>query len=265
MTKVGKPMPAVNKAVVNVVNLLQEAEAVGPQKNDFRKTTRVITWDSMQAMFKRNDITGGVKKATEQAFITLVGREISGRVDKSNLGKYYIKVDAKKWRALEGTLKDFFKTHNKETPRTLESKEEKKLGQTAKAIASSFEKINSVDIGNIQGNKDQSKMVSHIMDVLFSRVGVADAGRVSGSEIKEYFKTTSGKKHSTQFKAATWDVFRFLQQSMRHEGWGWSGSASPPRDSMCIDEGERAFSKLMGLKPGGKTYEAIARAVRADT
>jgi hypothetical protein len=256
-------MPAVNKAAINVVNLLQEAEAAGPQKNDFRKTQRVITWDSMQAMFKRNDITGGVKKATEQAFITLVGREISGRVDKNNLGKYYIKVDAGKWRGLESTLKDFFKTHNKTEIRTLDPKEEKKLGETAKAIAANFEKINEIKFSKIQGNKDQSKMVSTIMDVLFSRVGVADAGRVSANEIKEYFKTTAGKKHSTAFKNATWDVFRFLQQSMRHEGWGWNSGTTPPRDSMCIDEGERAFGKLMGLKPGGKTFESIAKAVKA--
>ena len=40
-----KPISEVNRAVVNVVNLLQEAEAIGPQKNNFRKSVRVITWE----------------------------------------------------------------------------------------------------------------------------------------------------------------------------------------------------------------------------
>lgn len=263
MPKVGKPMPAVNKAVINVVNLLQEAEATGPQKNNFRKTQRVVTWDSMQAMLKRNDITGGVKQAADQAFITLVGNEVRGRVDTSNMSKYYIKVDAKKWRSLETKLKGFFKTHNTATPRVLEPSEEKKLGVTAKKIAANFDKINRIDFSAVQGNRDQSKMVSTIMDVLFSRVAVADQGRVNATEIRQYFASSAGQGHSASFKAATWDVFNYLRQSMRHEGWGWSGNAQPPRDTMCIDEGERAFGKLMALKPGGKTYEAIAKAVAA--
>jgi hypothetical protein len=261
---IGKKMSEVNKAVVNVVNLLQEAEAIGPQKNNFAKTQRVVTWDSMQSMLKRNDITGGVKQAAEQAFITLVGREIAGRVDKNDMSKYYIKVDASSWRSLETTLKGYFKTHNKTTKTVLEPKEEKKLGVTAKKIAASFTKINEIDFDAIQGNKDQSKMVSHIMKVLFSQVGVADEGRVSAGEVAEYFKTTKGKKHSTEFKAATWNVFNYLRQAMRHEGWGWDGGSAPPRDSMCIDEGERAFSKVMALKPGGETYESIAAAAKAD-
>ncbi|MBI1944630.1 MAG: hypothetical protein HYS27_02980 [Deltaproteobacteria bacterium] len=260
MPKVGKPMPAVNKAAVNIVNLLQESEASGPLKNNFRKSVRVVTWDGMQAMLKRNDITGGVKQAAEQAFVTLVGNEIRGRVDTSDLGKYYIKVDAKKWRSLENKLKGFFKTHNTATPRVLESSEERKLGVTAKKIAANYDKINRIDYSSVQGNRDQSKMCSSIMNVLFSSVAVADRGRVNATEIRQYFASSAGQKHSAQFKAATWDVFNYLRQSMRHEGWGWSGSASPPRDSMCIDEGERAFSKLMALKPGGKTYQAIERA-----
>lgn len=264
-TITGKKMSDVNRAVVNVVNLLQESEAVGPQKNDFSKSQRVVTWDGVQAMLKRNDIKGGAKQATEQAFITLVGRAISGPVDTGDLGKYYIKVDAKAWRGLETTLKGFFKTHNKTTVRTLEAKEEKKLGTTAKKIAANFEKINAIDFANVQGNKDQSKMISKVMDVLFSRVGVADEGRVSAGEIAEYFKTTAGKKHTPEFKAATWAVFNYLRQAMRHEGWGgWDGNAQPARDSMCIDEGERAFGKLLALKPGGATYDAIAAAVAAD-
>lgn len=260
MPKIGKPMPAINQAAVNIVNLLQESEAAGPQKNNFKKTQRVVTWDGMQAMLKRNDITGGVKQAAEQAFVTLVGNEIRGRVDTSNLSKYYIKVDAKKWRSLENKLKGFFKTHNTTAPRTLEASEEKKLGVTAKKIAANYTKINNIDFSTVQGNRDQSKMISSIMNVLFSSVAVADRGRVNATEIRQYFASSAGQKHSPQFKAATWDVFNYLRQSMRHEGWGWSGSAQPARDSMCIDEGERAFSKLMALKPGGKTYDAIERA-----
>ncbi len=262
---------SVNAAVVNVVNLLQEAESVAPRGNNFRKTQRVITWDSMQAMLRRNDLKGDVKAAAEQAFYTLASRQVNGERSKQglpsiaitpkNVDEFYIKVNATAWRSLENTLKGFFKTHNKSTPKTLEPTEQKKLGKTAKKVLAAEDELKKIKFSKIQGNKEQSKMVNTVLDVLFNRAGVADSGRVSAGEIAEYFKTR-GKGQSKAFKNATWATFNYLRQAMRHEGWGWQAGQQPPRDSMCIDEGERAAQKLMALKPGGDTYDAIAKAAK---
>jgi hypothetical protein len=210
-----------------------------------------VSYDSLVAWGKANDLTKGEMEMFKQVVKTWSGRVKQGAVDKR---LQRVELNSKTLKSLKTTLRSFFETHNKAPVSVISGKEVKQSGDTAQHIAAQFDNLTSYDYSakSTETPREYAIAVDKLMNDLYD----VKKGQTWGRSISlsALFQTIRGNKRISKSEAdAMFKAFRYVSRTM---SWGRSNNSY-----ICFDQRVEVQRILMKLFAGNSpTKRAIEKA-----
>ncbi len=238
---------AYNQAVTDVVSHLRNAATYEPvvRSNGYQRSrlAKVVTNESLDRYIKANKITRDEKRAIQQAFTTLAGRQ--------SRGQSVTAIDVSRLRSLTRTLKGFAASHNLRPTTVLDMSEQKKMGKTAQAIIKAADELDLRNFKKVSTEQQFAKQIDKVLEHLLVKANTGSP-YMHWYELVNYSKTLPKTKNGRALKDALWKSFRYLSRTMTR------GRRSSTE--ICMDQRREATRILLKLFAGNSaTKKAIAK------